>query len=268
MAYTAPRTWVAGELVTAAQLNTHLRDNLNAVIDSATGVLAPPLGTALLPSYVFVGDLNTGMWSPAADTIAWSTGGTERMRLSSTVLTTTGDIEFTANNTHIRMANSGAAVRDVFGIDGSDNFRVGNVDFGNEMSFEVNSGPFTWNKTGPVELMRLDGNSNLGIGTATFDGSADSVVAIANGTAPAAGTANQSYIYAKDVASSSEMHVMDEAGNETLISPHDVSTGEWIFFSRNVFTGRVVRVDMERLVRACERVFGEQFMTDKVVNDA
>ena len=28
MAWTAPRTWVAGELVTAALLNTHLRDNL------------------------------------------------------------------------------------------------------------------------------------------------------------------------------------------------------------------------------------------------
>lgn len=28
MAWTAPRTWVAGEVVTAALLNTHLRDNL------------------------------------------------------------------------------------------------------------------------------------------------------------------------------------------------------------------------------------------------
>lgn len=30
MAYTTPRTWVTGELVTAALLNTHVRDNLNA----------------------------------------------------------------------------------------------------------------------------------------------------------------------------------------------------------------------------------------------
>ena len=28
MAWTATRTWVAGELVTAALFNTHLRDNL------------------------------------------------------------------------------------------------------------------------------------------------------------------------------------------------------------------------------------------------
>jgi hypothetical protein len=33
MAWTDPRTWVAGETVTAAQLNTHVRDNLKAVGD-------------------------------------------------------------------------------------------------------------------------------------------------------------------------------------------------------------------------------------------
>lgn len=31
MAWTTPRTWVAGEIVTAALLNTHVRDNLLAV---------------------------------------------------------------------------------------------------------------------------------------------------------------------------------------------------------------------------------------------
>jgi len=33
MAWIAPRTWVAGETVTAALMNTHLRDNLNALRD-------------------------------------------------------------------------------------------------------------------------------------------------------------------------------------------------------------------------------------------
>jgi len=41
------------------------------------------LGTALLPAYSFTGDTNTGMWSPTADTLAWSTGGTERLRVNS-----------------------------------------------------------------------------------------------------------------------------------------------------------------------------------------
>jgi hypothetical protein len=40
-------------------------------------------GTALLPSLAALGDANTGMWFPAADTIAWSTAGSERMRIRS-----------------------------------------------------------------------------------------------------------------------------------------------------------------------------------------
>lgn len=31
MAWTSPRTWVAGEVVTAANMNTHVRDNMNAL---------------------------------------------------------------------------------------------------------------------------------------------------------------------------------------------------------------------------------------------
>lgn len=42
-----------------------------------------PDGTALLPSIANTGDLNTGMWFPAADTIAWSAAGAEAMRIDS-----------------------------------------------------------------------------------------------------------------------------------------------------------------------------------------
>ena len=40
MAWTAPRTWVAGEIVTAALLNTHVRDNLKVVYDAASYIRA------------------------------------------------------------------------------------------------------------------------------------------------------------------------------------------------------------------------------------
>ena len=36
MAWTSPRTWIAGETLTAALLNTHLRDNLKAIGDPWT----------------------------------------------------------------------------------------------------------------------------------------------------------------------------------------------------------------------------------------
>jgi hypothetical protein len=40
-------------------------------------------GTALLPALTPTGDLNTGVWFPAADTVAVSTAGAERMRIDS-----------------------------------------------------------------------------------------------------------------------------------------------------------------------------------------
>ena len=40
-------------------------------------------GSASYPAYVFDGDNDTGMWSSTADTINWSTGGTERGELTS-----------------------------------------------------------------------------------------------------------------------------------------------------------------------------------------
>jgi hypothetical protein len=49
---------------------------------SATSI-ANALGTVGAPSYTFAGDTNTGMWSPAADTIAFSEGGVEAMRIDS-----------------------------------------------------------------------------------------------------------------------------------------------------------------------------------------
>lgn len=42
-----------------------------------------PLGAVGTPSVTFTGDLNTGIWSPAADTIAISTNGAERSRVDS-----------------------------------------------------------------------------------------------------------------------------------------------------------------------------------------
>jgi hypothetical protein len=50
---------------------------------SATGVATFSAGTASLPALTTTGDTNTGLWFPAADTIATSTGGTERYRVDS-----------------------------------------------------------------------------------------------------------------------------------------------------------------------------------------
>jgi hypothetical protein len=53
---------------------------LGAASATSVALAAGALGT---PSLTATGDLNTGMWFPAADTLAWSTDGVERVRIDS-----------------------------------------------------------------------------------------------------------------------------------------------------------------------------------------
>ena len=50
---------------------------------SASGVTTNAAGSAALPSITTTGDTDTGVWFPAANTLAASTAGTERMRIDS-----------------------------------------------------------------------------------------------------------------------------------------------------------------------------------------
>jgi hypothetical protein len=67
---------------------------------------------------------------------------------------------------------------------------------------------------------------------------------------------DSSHIYAKDDGGSSEVHVRDEAGNVTKISPHN-EQGEWEFYSKNTRTGKTVRINMEKAIKVLERLSGE-----------
>lgn len=82
---------------TTAQFNTALSDGDFATLAGTetltnktltnpvfTGVFAVDSGTASLPSITVTGDTNTGIWFPAADTIAISTAGVERISVGST----------------------------------------------------------------------------------------------------------------------------------------------------------------------------------------
>lgn len=69
------------------------------------------------------------------------------------------------------------------------------------------------------------------------------------------------HIYAKNVNSKAELFVRDENGNVTQISPHN-EENEWEYFSRNTKTGRVVRINMEKMIRKLEEITGENFMDE------
>jgi len=54
-----------------------------------TGVLAVTAGTAALPGIAVSGDTNTGIYSPGADQLAITTGGTSRLAVSTTAVSST-----------------------------------------------------------------------------------------------------------------------------------------------------------------------------------
>lgn len=73
------------------------------------------------------------------------------------------------------------------------------------------------------------------------------------------GSAGYAKIYAKDESASAEMFVQDEAGNVTKISPHN-EQGEWEYYSRNVKTGKVVRINMEEMIKDIEALTGKSYI--------
>ena len=97
--------------------------------------------------------------------------------------------------------------------------------------------------------------------TSATVGDAAGVFAVKNGTAPTVQGADQAYLYAKDDASESHIYTMDEGGNETKLGPHN-EDGEWEFYSRNVKTGKVMRVNMERMIKKLEEFTGENFIEE------
>lgn len=77
--------------------------------------------------------------------------------------------------------------------------------------------------------------------------------------------------YAGIYASGGELYAIDGVGNTTLLSPHDSESGDWIFYSKNIKTGRTLRIEMEKLVRTVEKLSGESFLhewtEDEDIND-
>ncbi|MBC7532047.1 MAG: tail fiber domain-containing protein [Oligoflexus sp.] len=69
-------------------LTSNVQTQLNAKATAAspvfTGQITAPLGAVAAPSFSFTGNLNTGMWSSATDTLAFSTAGANRLTIGST----------------------------------------------------------------------------------------------------------------------------------------------------------------------------------------
>jgi hypothetical protein len=101
--------------------------NVSVAALSATGVATFSAGTVSLPAITQISDLNTGIYFPTADTLGFTTGGTERVRVDSAGAVGIGgtpsaatSVDFlkniTGGTTSIAVRNGGTIQSDVTGL--------------------------------------------------------------------------------------------------------------------------------------------------------
>jgi len=134
-------------------------------------------GTAALPVITTTGDLNTGIFFPAADTIAFSEGGAEAMRIDSsgnvgigTTSPSTLKLTVEGSGSQIRVRNTTTRYRSDYAVDSAGTSSLATFDDTGAVFKQMNvyASPLTFNTTSAgAETMRIDSSGNVGVGTAS-----------------------------------------------------------------------------------------------------
>ena len=136
------------------------------IAGNGTGQIIVNAGAVGTPTIAPTGDTNTGIFFPAADTIAFTEGGTEAMRIDSSgnvgikatsisfagFGSSTSGLQIDAINAAIRL--NGSANGNLFLISGS----------GAHWIYATGTDPMTFSTNG-AERMRIDSSGDVGIGT-------------------------------------------------------------------------------------------------------
>lgn len=90
----------------------------------------------------------------------------------------------------------------------------------------------------------------------------DRALQFTTGTSTPSAVTNMAGIFAIDgLGASAEVKVIDEAGNVSLISPHN-ENGEWVFYSCNQVSGRCINVDLEKFFKEYDAKNGTNYFTE------
>jgi hypothetical protein len=131
-----------------------------------TGVTTVQAGTVSAPAITTTGDTNTGIFFPAADTIAFSEGGAEAMRIDSSgnvgIGTSSPAVPLDVVGAQIRVSSSSfLGVRQTFTSTATNGrtYQIG-------CNFNTGTGEFAiFDSTASAERMRIDSSGNLLVGT-------------------------------------------------------------------------------------------------------
>jgi hypothetical protein len=168
----------------------------------ATGVATFSAGTVSLPAITTTGDTNTGIFFPAADTIAFSKGGTEAMRIDSNGNVGIGVVPSAwASGDTVEQIKAGSSYGSLWGRNGTLRTIVNSYFDGTNYKYSSssyapaiyqigdgsNAAPFQWSVS-PVgtaganatftTAMSLDINGNLLVGTTSTNGISGSILGV------------------------------------------------------------------------------------------
>jgi hypothetical protein len=178
-----------GKVVQNSGVTIDDSNNMTGVVAlTTTGVVTVPAGSEAAPAITTTGDTNTGIFFPAADTIAFSEGGTESVRIDSSgnVGIGTASPGYSATNRKVLALNGGSGAGEgaiLAFMQGGTNkgyllsaqntielwSESGEVVIGNNAAAAVKL------LTNNTERMRITAGGDVGIGTASPSGKLDVV---------------------------------------------------------------------------------------------
>jgi hypothetical protein len=165
----------SGATITGGTINSTAIGGTTAAVGKfttleATGVTTVQAGTVSDPAITTTGDTNTGIFFPAADTIAFTEGGAEAMRITSSgdvcIGTTTANAKLEVVGGQFRVANTSTAALCIISTDSTS---TNGITIESSYYGGAGYGPMKFN-AGGSERMRVASDGGIYLGTTTAEG--------------------------------------------------------------------------------------------------